>query len=198
MFDEGKHRCDTPPSELKIYRTIDWGYNAFVCLWVGYDKRTDTSYVLDTYKAEHGTIKQHGDYINAHKLQRIEATYCDPAGRNKNDQTGRSDIDTFKGMGIHCRFTLSQKLRNVANGIQIVRDAMEPTSGPPKLQFVPNDNNREFVTAMHNYHNRKVNGVWIDEPKDPQDYEHIPDALRYYFINRQSSGAIGVVGYGTA
>jgi len=38
---------------------------------------------------------------------------------------------------------------------------------------------------MQSYRNRKVNSVWIDEPLDPQQYEHIPDALRYFYSKRR-------------
>ena len=46
---------------------------------------------------------------------------------------------------------------------------------------------------MTSYNNRKVNSLWIDEPQDPQEFEHIPDALRYYFVNRQRSSGVTVL-----
>ncbi len=41
-----------------------------------------------------------------------------------------------------------------------------------------------------------MNGVYVDEPQDPQEHEHIPDALRYFYVNRRRSSAIGVVRLG--
>ena len=189
MFDADTHRCDTPPADLKIYRAIDWGLNVFVCLWIGLDKN-GTAYLLDTYRSERATIPQHAKYILAHKLKDARATYCDPAGRNQNDQTGKSDVQVFGGLGIECSFKLSKKLREVHNGLQMVRNALQPASGPPRLFYVPSPANRTFVKAMQSYCNRKVNSIWIDEPQDPQEYEHIPDALRYYFVNRSVSQGI--------
>ena len=189
MFDADKHACKEPPAHLKVYRAIDWGLNVFVCLWIGQDK-DETSYVLDTYRAENATLPQNAEYINRHKLQTIAATYCDPSGRNRNDQTGKSNVQAFKEAGIPCTYTTSSKLTEIHNGVQMVRAALQPASGPPRLRYVPNAGNRMFVKAMQSYHNRKVNQIWIDEPKDPQEFEHIADALRYYTVNRSTSHGI--------
>jgi hypothetical protein len=196
-FDPLIHGCrpQDVPAELKIYRVIDWGLGVFVCLWIGQDA-SGRAYLLDTYRAEQGRLKQHAEYILAHKLQRIVATYCDPAGRSRNDQTGRSNVDEFRRWGIPCTCVTSPKLRNVQNGIAMVRAALAPASGPARLRFVATDNNRAFAKAMQGYHNRRVNGIWIDQPADPQEFEHIPDALRYFFVNRSKSKNIEIVAYG--
>ena len=183
-FDEHAHRCDRPPAKLTIFRALDWGMNVFVCLWLGEDK-DGTVYLLDTYRAEHGTIHQHAAYIASHWLWNVRATYCDPAGRNRNDQTGKSNVQVFAESGIPCTYTLSAAAREVRNGIQLVRAALEPAAGKPRFFYVPSDNNRVFVKAMQNYRNRKVNDVWIDDPLDPQEFEHVPDALRYFYVNRR-------------
>ncbi len=186
-FDETAHRCENPPSDLRIFRTIDWGHGVFVCLWIGEDKN-GSSYLLDTYRSECGTIHQHAKYILKHELCDVAATYCDPAGRNRSDQTGRSNIQLFADYGIRCTYSMTARAREVRNGIELVRAALRPAAGEPRLFYLPRDNNRIFVKAMQSYRNRRVNGTWIDEPRDPQEFEHIPDALRYYFVNRCRSG----------
>ena len=193
-FDEQRHRCVSPPGDLTIYRTIDWGCGVFVCLWIGEDAG-GTAYVLDTYRAEGGTVHQHARHIAGHGLSGVAETFCDPAGRNRNDQSGRSNVDVFREYGIHCTYTLAARAREVRNGVALVRAALDPADGTPRLLQVPTDGNRMFVTAMQSYHNRRINGIWIDSPADPQEFEHIPDALRYYFVNRQRHG-IEVVGLG--
>ena len=196
-FDERTHGAKTAPSGLTIYRAIDWGHGVFVCLWIGQDK-DGRSWVLDTYRSEASTIPQHAEFINAHAVQNVKATYCDPAGSSRSDQTGRSNVDLFRDRGIPCQYRTAPSATNVHNGIQLVRSLLQPASGPPKLLFVASDNNRTLVRAMQSYHNRKVNGVWIDDPSDPQEYEHIPDALRYFVVNRSSGGGMSVRGYGVA
>lgn len=197
QFDQGKHKAKEIPQYLTIYRTIDWGANVFVCLWAGEDK-DGRVYVLDTYRAENSNIYQNIDYIKSHRLQNVKRTYCDPAGRNKNDQTGKSNVQIFKEHSIHCDYTLLPRLRNVQNGIRMVRDLLEPAVGSPKLMYADCENNSAYVKAMHSYINRKVNNIWIDEPKDPQEFEHIPDALRYLIINRHRQEGVVVKGYGAA
>jgi len=195
-FDPSRHRRSRTPDDLQVYRAIDWGHGVFVCLWIGEDMDR-RAVVLDTYRAEAGTISQHADYILAHRLRDVAATFCDPAGRNRSDQTGLSNIEIFRRRGIPCRYTTAGRLRNVSNGIRMIRDALAPTEGAPRLTYLDTEGNRIFVRAMQSYRNRRVNGVWLDEPQNPQPFEHIPDALRYYFVNRTSTDAIAMVGYST-
>ncbi len=206
-FDADRHRlAGDPPADLKIYRTIDWGHGVFVCLWIGEDK-DGTAYLLDTYRAEQGTIHQHAEHIRAHPIGhapgplgslaggRIAGTFCDPAGRNRSDQTGRSNVELFRDYGINCTYCLSPAAREVRNGIMLVKAALAPASGRPRFFYLPTDGNRIFVKAMQSYRNRRVNGIWIDQPQDPQEFEHIPDALRYFFVNRaRGERKIEVVG----
>ncbi|MCP4379807.1 MAG: hypothetical protein GY794_27030, partial [bacterium] len=196
-FDHLDHGCRSEdlPADLKIYRAIDWGLGVFVCLWLGQDI-DGRVYLLDTYRAEYGRLKQHAEYILNHKLQRVEASYCDPAGSSRNDQTGRSNMQEFGRWGIPCTCVTSPKLRNVQYGIALVRAALAPADGPPMLRFVTGEGNNSFVKAMQSYRNRKVNDIWIDQPQDPQEFEHIPDALRYFFVNRTRNQNVEIVAYG--
>ena len=146
--------------------------------------------------AERAKLATHLAHIKAHRLQKVKATYVDPSGRNKNDQTGRSNIQECEAAGIPCTYTLAQKLTTVQNGIQLIRADLNPASGPPRQYYADTPNNRTFVRAMQSYHNRKVNGIWIDEPQKPQDWDHTPDALRYFYANMQKSGGIGVARMG--
>ena len=194
-FDPVLHGCDKAPEQLSIYRAIDWGVNVFICLWIGETKEGDV-YVLDTYRAEDAILSQHARHINAHKIQNAKATYCDPAGRQRSDQTGKSAIQEFGRLGIPCRYQTGAKATNVKNGIELIRAALRPASGPPRLHYLKHAGNKPFVQAMQGYENRKVNGVWIDEPKDPQEWEHVPDALRYWYANRRMPAGVMAVGVG--
>jgi len=223
-FDADLHRLGLPPgggdppADLKIYRSIDWGHGVFVCLWIGEDK-DGTAYLLDTYRARHGTIHQHAEHIRAHRLGsaprapaprgpahgrpahggRIAGTFCDPAGRNRSDQTGRSNVEIFREYGINCTYSLTPAAREVRNGIMLVKAALAPASGRPRFFYLPTAGNRIFVKAMQSYRNRRVNEIWIDQPQDPQEFEHIPDALRYFFVNRaRGDRKIEVVTYGVS
>lgn len=183
QFDPSAHRVETAPAELTVYRAIDWGFNTFVCLWLGQDK-DGVTYLLDTYKARRSRLSDHAEAILAHRLGQVRATYCDPAGLSRNDQTGRSNVEEFRRYGISCTYALSSWAREVANGIGLVRAALKPASGPPRLYYLDHEGNRPFVRDILSYRNRRINDTWVDRPIDPQPAEHTMDALRYFFVNR--------------
>lgn len=191
-FDPALHVIKAAPENLDVYRSIDFGYGCFVCLWIGVDRVSGVIYVLDTYRAESGTVRQHATAINANRLNNARSTYCDPAGRNRNDQTGHSAIDELRASGISCQYQTSDRWREVANGIRLVRDAIKPAEGSPRLYVVESKANAAFVTDFQSYANRRVNNVYIDDPVDPQPAEHTMDALRYFFVNRASPSVISV------
>jgi len=186
QFDEREHVVSTIPDNLQIYRSLDFGYNVFVCLWIGVDYKTKMVYVLDTYKAERATLRTHGVFILAHPLGKVVATYGDPAGRNRSDLTGRSAIDELRDMGIKVRYNLGSWAREVRNGIEMIRAALRPADGPPRLYVVRNENNRTLIRDLQGYCNRKVNNVWVDDPQKPQPADHVCDALRYFYVNRMA------------
>ena len=139
--------------------------------------------MLDEYVANDGTLAQHARHINQQDADLpIEATYCDPAGRNRNDQTGYSDIDVFRGLGIPCTYTLAPWARKVANGINLMRGYLQPAAG--RSRFVISSTCKETIKELESYRNRKINGVYVDDPIKPQDCDHTMDALRYFFVNR--------------
>lgn len=188
-FEETTHVAESAPSDLQLYRSIDWGYGVFVCLWLGVDLAGGV-WLLDTYKAESGTLSQHAAYLKGHRLPAVEATFCDPAGRNRNDQTGRSDIDEFRRHGIDCRYAMDPWSREVANGIGLVRSFIRSASGAVRFHVVRSAANQAFVNDLLSYVNRKVNGVYVDEPVKPQDPDHVTDALRYFFVNRMRGPSV--------
>ena len=173
---------------LPTFRAIDWGLNDFICLWMQEGKKGQV-YVVDEYHAQGATTAQNARALrkldeDAPDGQAIEATYCDPAGRNRSDQTGHSDVDVFRKEGIPCRYNLSAWAHNVLNGIQAVRAALKPAAGPPRLRVAGKC--KGLVRAFESYKLRQVNGEWIDEPVKPQEHDHIMDALRYFYVNRHA------------
>jgi len=167
---------------LPIFRTIDWGLNDFVCLWLQADKHGRTR-VVDEYWSTQATVAQNAKAVAARDAgTRVEATYCDPAGRSRSDQTGYSDIDVFAAHGIRCTYTLAPWARQVGGGINLIRAALVPAAGPPRF-FVAGACEK-LIKAFESYRLRQVNGEYLDEPIKPQACDHPMDALRYYFVNR--------------
>ncbi|NQU76490.1 MAG: hypothetical protein HQ546_09280, partial [Planctomycetes bacterium] len=172
--------CD----ELPVFRAIDWGLNDFVCLWIQQGKRGEV-YVVDELCFRDTTTHQAARQIRQLDASvRVEATYCDPAGRNRNDQTGYSDIDVFRQHGIHCQYALSPWAREIRNGVSAIRAALRPAGGVPRL-FVAGKC-AQVINAFESYKLRQMNGEYVDEPIKPQPADHAMDALRYYFVNRHA------------
>ncbi len=185
-FDRGVHvqaDLDFAP-DLPVYRAIDWGLNDFVCLWIQEGKNGEV-YVVDEYWARQATTHQAARHIGRLDASvAVEATYCDPAGRNRNDQTGYSDVDVFAAAGIPCAYTLNPWAREVRNGINLIRAALRPAAGRPRLVIAGKC--ARLIEAFESYRLRQVNGEYIDEPIKPQPWDHPADALRYYFVNRRA------------
>jgi len=167
---------------LPTFRAIDWGFNEFVCLWIQVDK-AGTVYVVDEYCAKHATTADNARHVLARQESlRVEATYCDPAGTSRNDQTGYSDVQVFESMGIPCTYATSPWAREVRNGINLLRSYIQPAIGPPRLKVAAACT--RLIEAFESYRSRQVNGQYIDEPVKPQPCDHAMDALRYFAVNR--------------
>ena len=73
----------------------------------------------------------------------------------------------------------------IAEGLELVRSALSPADGPPRLAIDPAC--KELISAFENYHYEDIAGQnaarSTDKPvKDGPD--HAIDALRYFFVNR--------------
>lgn len=183
-FDRRTHvrgDLDFDPA-LPTWRSIDWGWNHFVCLWLQEDASGHVR-VVDEYWANTATTADHAENILARdEGRRVEATFCDPAGRNRNDQTGYSNVEIFESLGIPCTYQMLAKSREVRNGINLVRSFLAPADGVARLLVAGRC--RRTIQAFESYRNRQVNGEYVDEPVKPQAFDHPMDALRYYFVNR--------------
>ena len=171
--------------DLPTYRAIDWGLNDFVCLWVQLDKH-ERVYVVDELWTHDTTVAHVAKVIkDRHPGVHVEATYCDPAGRNRNDQTGYSDVGVFKDCGIPCSYSHSRAMCEVHNGINMIRGALDPAVGPPRLKIAGRCEG--LIRAFESYRCRAENGQYVDDPVKPQPCDHPMDALRYYFVNRHNA-----------
>lgn len=184
-FERGRHVVADLAwsSDLPTWRAVDWGLNDFVCLWIQEAKRGEVR-VVDELWQRQATVHQAAREILRRDAERpVEATFCDPAGRNRNDQTGLSDVDVFRRHGIPCAYVLSPQAREIRNGVNLIRAALQPAAGPPKLRIAGRCN--ELIRAFESYRLRQVNGQYLDEPVKPQPSDHPMDALRYYYVNRR-------------
>jgi hypothetical protein len=169
---------------LPLYRAIDFGFvNPFVCLWIQVDGN-GTVRIIDEYIKSRQTIDVHADEIKnrmPYSEDRVIATFCDPAGAGVNDVTGTSPVFQLRQAGIKLRFRRS----SILEGIELVRRALR--SGDGKSSMIISPRCGRLIEAMQCYHYPQQGAEEL--PLKDGIYDHPIDALRYFFVNYNSSSA---------
>ncbi|OHB58406.1 MAG: hypothetical protein A2173_08830 [Planctomycetes bacterium RBG_13_44_8b] len=172
-------------SNLPLYRAIDFGFvNPFVCLWLQVDPN-GTVRVIDEYVKSRQTIDVHAEEIKNRppfNEDSVIATFCDPAGAGVNDVTGTSPVFQLRQAGIKIRY----KRSSILQGIELIRRAL--CTGDGKSNLVINPRCGRLIEAMQCYHYPAA-GPADELPLKDGIYDHPIDALRYFFVNYNSSSA---------
>lgn len=188
VFDEFDAAIHVRPiaynANLPTYRAIDFGFsNPLACLLIQV-KRPSTPdglahvFVLDEHQKNRLPLARHAAEIKARWPWPIEATYCDPAGRQRNDITGTSAVSELAGLGIP---TQSRPSR-ILEGIELIRNFLAPASGTPHLTLSPQCVN--LIRAFESLHyGRESQGRLSELPEKDGVNDHVIDALRYFFVN---------------
>jgi hypothetical protein len=188
VFAEFEPQIHIAPVEynqnLPLYRAIDFGFvNPFVCLWIQIDAQGRVR-VIDEYIKSRMTIDSHADEIKTRKPyseENVIATFCDPAGAGVNDVTGTSPVFQLKQAGVKLRY----KRSSILEGIELIRRALR--SGDGKSNLIINPRCGRLIEAMQSYHYPQAGCEEL--PLKDGIYDHPIDALRYFFVNYNSSGA---------
>lgn len=175
-FDVGLHVRETPPTgQSRQWLGIDFGFaNPFVCLWIEAIER-DRTFVLDEYVQPGRTIDQHIVHITSNPYHRAQRIACDPAGNGPNDQTALSNIQRLRQAG----FIVKSRGSRIVDGIELIRSALRSASGDQRLWIHPRC--KRLIKAMQAYRYPDAPG---ETPLKDNEHDHLIDALRYFFINR--------------
>jgi hypothetical protein len=167
---------------LPLYRAIDFGFvNPFVCLWIQVDG-DGTVRVIDEYVKSRQTIDTHADEIKNRTPcgeDNVTATFCDPAGAGVNDVSGTSPVSQLKAAGIKLRY----KRSSILEGIELIRRTL--CSGEGKSSLIISPRCGKLIEAMRCYHYPPSGSIEL--PLKDGIYDHPIDALRYFFVNYNSS-----------
>jgi len=170
------HPDPLPQGERGTWLGIDFGFNdPFVCLWIWRDE-TDRIFVIDEYVQSGRTMDEHVEEIGRRKQWgTAEHIACDPAGKSRNDQTARSNVDLLKREGYKVHTKDGAK---IVDGVEMIRSAVMSGAGKSRLGIHPRC--ARLIEAMKGYHYPEKGG---EQPMKDGRHDHLIDALRYYFIN---------------
>ncbi|MBN1943379.1 MAG: hypothetical protein JW849_08820 [Phycisphaerae bacterium] len=164
-------------ADWPLYRAMDFGYaSPLVCLWVQVTP-AGAVHVIDEYLRTRLPLAKHAATILARDLGRVEMTYVDPAGRQKESTSGAACTELLSAAGIPC----VSRPSSIVDGLELIRAALAPATGGPRLYVHPRC--EKLIEAFASYHYPPPSSPEPDKPvKDGPD--HAVDALRYFFVNR--------------
>jgi hypothetical protein len=165
-----------------LYLGIDFGFrNPFVCLWIRRD-RLGRSFVIDEYVKEEVELDRHIAEIRSRgQWGEVRRVGCDPAGSARSEQTGVSCVQRLRGAG----FKVACRGSQIQDGLEMIRAGLCSGTGETTLFIHPRC--KKLVQAMRTY--RYGEGRAETPVKDGAD--HLVDALRYYFVNRDGGEVVG-------
>lgn len=179
-FSMGRHVRELAyDANLPLYRSIDFGFsNPLACLFIQVDERGRVL-VLDEHIKSRTTLAEHARLIKERYPYKVEATYCDPAGKQKHEITGTAAVGELAALGIPTRCRRS----GVLEGVEIVRSFLAPATGEARLLISPRC--EQLIRAFGGLeYARLANGALSEQPAKDGVHDHVIDALRYFFVNR--------------
>ncbi|MHC4982606.1 MAG: hypothetical protein ACYTF6_05495 [Planctomycetota bacterium] len=167
-----------------LYRAIDFGYRSpLVCLWLQLTP-AGCVHVIDEYVQAFLPVATHAREIlkrdprQGGRAARVEMTYVDPAGRQRESTSGRACTEILAAAGIPCAWRAS----SVGDGLELVRSALAPAAGEPTLLISPRC--AKLIEAFNSYHYPPAGAPGNPDSPVKDGPDHVMDALRYFFVNR--------------
>lgn len=176
MFDAEKHVRNVQHDETSpLIGGMDFGIrNPLVMLWARVTPATDSTqarvHIVDEYEAPDMTLERHLAVIADRGHGQPMWIGVDPAGRQRNSQTGRSDVEVLRQHGHHVRWQRSM----LADGVSIVRRRLEQGTLTIEPRCV------KLIAAVSSYHFDNARPNDTQPVKDGPD--HLCDALRYMLV----------------
>ena len=180
-------------SNLPIYRGFDLGYTHPAVLWVQFDKNSVN--VLMEYQGSNEVIESVVSKIIPMELKRFgrSAEYINcsgPEANKPNDQTGISTCQRLVSEGFEKKFgfTIPLKIKKsfVDDGLDLIRTTMMNDYGKTGFRIDPSCSHT--IEALAGGYHVNENGV----PVKDDVYDHLPDCLRYIYVNGLDANMISV------
>ncbi len=175
-FDRAVHVADFEPSPRhEVLCGMDFGFRApTVILWATVDSE-GTLRIIDERSEREALLESHIRSITNGRWPIPRWIGIDPAGRQRNDQTGLSAAGALRRAGLSVR----DRRVSIGAGVAAVKARLRPAVGGPRL-FI-HARCARLIESLERHHYR------VDQPeseipvKDGTD--HAADALRYLVVN---------------
>ncbi|MHB1158119.1 MAG: hypothetical protein ACYC26_14935 [Phycisphaerales bacterium] len=187
QFDPATHvRAVERDESLELVGGMDFGIRCpTVMLWAQVrimraEARTPVVCVevLDEYVASDRVMSEHLRWIERREWGRVRWVGVDPAGNQRNDQTGLSNVAMLRREG----WTVRSVSSRLAEGIEAIRRRLDPRKEKHDSSgLIIHPRCERLIESLRTYHYdpRKLSA---QEPvKDGPD--HAVDALRYLVVN---------------
>jgi hypothetical protein len=179
--------------EGRIYRCLDFGRNRPSVGWVYADGVRDIHFAeiepfdltIDALKVE---IRKVDERFGL-RPEDVELTYCDPAGVQRTDMDIGNRLDKLgtptvqPADGYNLKAVIPARI-GVWNGLEAVKSRLKIEGGKALFQVV-GMNCPETIKAFESYRKKRHgSGLWLNEPEDPQEFEHPMDRIRYFIVGK--------------
>jgi Terminase RNaseH-like domain len=178
-FDPDIHVAEFVPVESwRWIMGMDFGFRApTVLLWGALDA-DNILRIVDVHAQQRATLDKHIELIKQSRWPKPDWVGVDPAGRQRNDQTGLSPVAVLRRAG----FTVRDRQSGLQRGIEAVRARLSPAAGSATLLIHPRC--QSLCEALSAYHYPSDRPFSVEPVKDGPD--HLCDALRYMVVSLDS------------
>ena len=181
--DVGKYNYNP---ELPTYCTIDFGFRQPAVLWMQTYLQEGQWHIniIDEIAHERNVKTEELAKMIKRKPYRVQTFFGDPAGINKQSQSGLGDIEIFRKFGITIRSVKDRVSRDIEAGISHVRGFVENAEGDRFIHISARCVNLCKDFENYRYPEHKEGSDLRKLPIKDGIHDHTMDALRYFFINR--------------
>ncbi len=186
-FDRNVHVIepfDIPPHWNK-YRAIDYGLDCLACVWVAVDE-SGVNYVYREYAESDKVISEGAaDIIRLTGDEKIQYTAAPPDMWGRSQESGKTKSELFADSGLY----LIKSNNDRETGWLAVKELMKirGEGGGKTTQFKIFSNCTELINDLPALQRDAKKPT--DCMTEPHDITHLPDALRYYVVQRFSNSA---------
>lgn len=182
MFDRAIHTVQpfVIPAHWQRYRAIDYGLDCLACVWVAIDE-LGNYYVYREY-AESDKIISSGaeDILKLSESENIQYTVAPSDLWSRSQESAKSKADIFRENGL----TLIKGNNNREAGWLALAELLKPINTDEGTEsrlkiFDTCQNLIEYIPALQRDNKRPT-----DCMTEPHEITHLPDALRYFCLQR--------------